>query len=129
MNRLRSAIQASRCGDPRQLDETTLCQDYLLGADFPAFAGHFPGDPIVPAVVQILIAQVTAEAAWPQHPAWRSVERARFQKQLRPDQLLTVCCCRKKVRGRLLIDARLECEGKTAASFWLTLAEPENVQP
>jgi 3-hydroxyacyl-[acyl-carrier-protein] dehydratase len=61
------------------------------------FAGHFPGEPVMPGVLQIealaqalciLIAESFPEAAAGKRPAFAGLEDVRFRKAVRPGDLL-----------------------------------------
>jgi len=60
----------------------------LIAADHPAFAGHFPGRPIVPGVVLLDHAQHAIESA----TGWRlgGVAVAKFLSPVGPGEALTV---------------------------------------
>jgi 3-hydroxyacyl-[acyl-carrier-protein] dehydratase len=108
--------------------ETTL----QIAADHPAFAGHFPGAPIVPGVVLLDAAVLAATrllhpgtGVGPQadSPAACSVASAKFLKPVGPGETLLVCVdspaagrasfeisCRavKVATGTLALHTRLE---------------------
>lgn len=68
---------------------------WVVPHDHPAFAGHFPGRPIVPGVV--LLDQAIAQAGqWLQRPAgaWR-VDNAKFLQPVGPGAALRFGFSRK----------------------------------
>ena len=71
-----------------------------IAASHPAMAGHFPGHPVVPAVV-ILNEVATAAAAFEEAPIYiRSVDSAKFLSPLQPGQTFTILL-RRVDSGRL----------------------------
>jgi 3-hydroxyacyl-[acyl-carrier-protein] dehydratase len=108
--------------------ETTL----QIAADHPAFAGHFPGAPIVPGVVLLdaavlaairLLRPGTRAGEQADSPAACSVTSAKFLKPVGPGETLLVCVdstgagrasfeisCRsaKVATGTLAVHMRLE---------------------
>jgi 3-hydroxymyristoyl/3-hydroxydecanoyl-(acyl carrier protein) dehydratase len=65
-----------------------LRQTLSLAADHPAFAGHFPGAPILPGVV-LLDAAVRAAASALQAEQWQIVT-AKFHNIVEPGEVLTL---------------------------------------
>ena len=61
------------------MDTTTLC----VQADHPSLAGHFPGQPIVPAVVILDAVFAEAQRCRPALIATR-IRHAKFPRPLRP---------------------------------------------
>ncbi|WP_298037302.1 hypothetical protein [uncultured Desulfuromonas sp.] len=117
---IRQAIREAALG-PAHSGEDETTGRYRFEADFPGFDGHFPGYPVLPAVVQMLTAALLAEefAGVPLRLA--RVERARFLVQLRPGQEITVSC-RRRGSDAPVFDAALEADGEEAASFRMVFA-------
>jgi len=57
---------------------------FEVEADHPAFTGHFPGQPILPGVVQLDWAIRLGEGAFGSLGAFRSVEHLKFQATIEP---------------------------------------------
>jgi 3-hydroxyacyl-[acyl-carrier-protein] dehydratase len=62
----------------------------VLAADHLIFAGHFAGEPILPAVVQLELVRAAAAKSLGE-PCWlRSIEHSRFRQVLRPGDAVEV---------------------------------------
>lgn len=57
---------------------------YRLGADFPAFNGHFPGQPILPAVCQISLSVDALSRRLGRPVDVQKIVRAKFVKPILP---------------------------------------------
>ncbi|MBL0917736.1 MAG: hypothetical protein IBJ14_03465 [Hydrogenophaga sp.] len=63
---------------------------WVVPADHPAFAGHFPGRPILPGVVLLDEALRAARELAPGPSAW-SIPQAKFLQPVLPGEHLLLC--------------------------------------
>jgi len=63
---------------------------YCFPADFLAFAGHFPGHAVLPAIVQLALVRHLAELSLAKKLVTRACERSKFRVVVGVDQLLEV---------------------------------------
>jgi len=126
MSRLRDDIKRAAITSAEIDGEGWLTRTVRFPHDFSGFAGHFPGYAIVPAIVQVLTAQILAESSLDPRMKLYGVENAKFLVQIRPDEEIVVRC-RLKPRGEdTAVEARLSCSGKPAASLTLKFS-PEGL--
>lgn len=127
MSRLSREI-AQAAVSPVEVDnEGGLSRVFRFSEDFLGFDGHFPGYPILPAVAQVLAAQLLAETSLQADMRLQAVENAKFLLQIRPAEDVTVRC-RLRPRGEnVQVDAKVHGEQGVAASFTLQFspARPE----
>lgn len=122
MSAIRKALAACAAPLVRTEGEEGFCRDYHPGADFVGFAGHFPGQPILPAVVQVLMAEMTIALALGRDTPTGLVRHAKFMHPLHPGSTITCQVTPQDAKGgcwecRLLLGERL------ASSFrWYPLA-------
>ena len=126
MNQLKTEIISSAVSGIEELQPDTIKQRYRFSPDFIGFCGHFPGNPILPAFVQILMALTLTE----RHRGWRfeatSVEKAKFRIPLQPDQIIEVACRHRAGVDLAGCEARLSVPDGLAASFRISFYEKEN---
>ena len=90
--------------------------------DFLGFRGHFPGHPILPAFVQLLMAECAVRLHSAHAGSLRRVERGKFLKPLGPNQPVTVCWQEQPRDNGLRCSFTLQVEGEKAAAFTLEFA-------
>lgn len=118
MNKMKKAIEAAATTPPETDEGETVARTFRFDKTFPGFAGHFPEYPIVPAIVQILAAQILVESCHGAPLRLSSVDSAKFLKQLTPGQEIRVTC-RPKAGARMAYQAKLSVGTDTAATFLL----------
>jgi len=94
-------------------------QHFIISADHPSVAGHFPGNPIVPAVV-ILDEVLGAFAAWRPDARVLGMPAVKFLAPLRPEQSCAVRFGQSGARG-LPFDC-IGPHGQPLAQGWLRIA-------
>lgn len=67
---------------------------------FSAFAGHFPGNPVVPAVVQILLLRCLVEKIQKRPVRIRNIHRAKFLIPLRPETCVALLLRQERTPGK-----------------------------
>jgi len=76
-------------------DNSSLFATCTIPADLPCFDGHFPGNPIVPGVVQLnWLLDLTSELAGAKKE-WK-VQNLKFKKELAPGDDIIITISRHK---------------------------------
>lgn len=121
MNELARAVAASAAGEVVAVAPGTEVRRYLFTPGFPGFSGHFPGDPVLPAIVQLMavVSFASERSGIPLKLA--AVATAKFLSPIRPDEEVLVTCRKVAEDGRVLYDAALTAAGRPAAAFLLDL--------
>ena len=122
MNVIRKAIRQAALTS-LQVDGDQACQQYRFGEDFPGFSGHFPDYPVLPAVLQSLLAQMMAEELVGRPLRCTTLQQAKFTRQVRPDELLDVTVECQPQQGGYRCKAILTVADVRAAQFVLLLEE------
>ncbi len=122
MNKMRQAISLAALA-PAVTDGDSGEQRFCFSADFIGFAGHFPGYPILPAILQTLLAQLVAEQVSGGPMEFLALEKAKFSRQLLPDDEITVKVVFRERGEQNRCAAELKCGEELAATFVLLLKE------
>lgn len=123
MNRMRTAIRAAALAPVQITASMAGEQSFCFDAEFPGFSGHFPGYPILPAVLQVLLAQLVAETVIGSSLSVVALNRAKYLQQVRPGDQIDVCVnCREK-NGELHCASDLSVAERRVASFSLVLKQ------
>jgi len=98
--------------DRKNLVGIETLANYRTHKDHVIFEGHFPGDPILPGVVQVeMMAQVSSFALFRAYPnaaelkmdvALLSVSHAKFRKRVGPEEDLVIKTVCTKIRGAFM---------------------------
>ena len=117
MSVLRRALAA--CATPiTPIDENGMRgfrKQYCPGSDFVGFEGHFPGHPVLPAVVQILMAEITISQATGTDRRTEGIRNAKFLRPVPPGTCIVCLVTPHDDSG--LWDCRLYTDNTLAASF------------
>ena len=76
---------------------------FSLSADYPGFLGHFPGDPILPGMCQVLLCCEAISLLLGGRVDLTEVRRARFRRKVRPGEDIGI-----RLRWELLEDGTAE---------------------
>ncbi len=114
MSEIEKALLEATVVAPSEKDGK-ITASYRLPVDFPGFRGHFPGNPVCPAVVQSRAALLTLERAENVRYRLEGVSNAKFMNPLGPEQLFTVELTARPDGESF--DARLESGGQPVAKL------------
>ena len=83
------------------------------------FQGHFPGNPILPAVVQLMMANIAIEEQLGRPLEIRHINRAKFKSMVYPDSMITVHWYVKPMDTLINYICSLDVDGNSVSSFTL----------
>lgn len=122
---MREQIARAAVTELRRLPDGTVTREFSLPKGFVGFAGHFPGYPILPAVGQLLLAQLVAEEALGRPLCLREVDHAKFTRPIRPVEAVRVDVRLRDGEDGVTADAVLQAAGESASKFRQHFSSPE----
>jgi 3-hydroxyacyl-[acyl-carrier-protein] dehydratase len=126
MGQLIDAVRAAAIKELYQDETNGWTRVFCFPDDFAGFAGHFPGAPVLPAIAQVLAAQVVAETAIGKPLRLYSVTRAKFHVQILPGDPVTVSCKGGKAQASgNTMNAKIVVGDQLAASFSMYFTDEE----
>lgn len=125
MNKMMKSIERAALTPMVVGEDQSARRKFSFDEEFIGFSGHFPGFPIVPAIVQIQIAQSLIEGCVGAPLKLQVVEKAKFLLPLRPDQEIEVNICPCAGLNGHAYRVKLTVEEQLAASFILRLQRQE----
>lgn len=96
---------------------------YRFSPELPVFGGHFPNDPVLPAVYEVEAVRHAAEKYSGKSYAIAEVVRAKISARIDPGQLVAVEGRLALEAGGARVSAALCVDGAIRASITLLLAE------
>jgi 3-hydroxyacyl-[acyl-carrier-protein] dehydratase len=120
MNKIVEEIHRSG-PEPAQQTERGWMRTFIFGPSFLGFQGHFPGQPVLPAVVQIMILRESIIQQLQRELDIAQIARAKFLKVILPNTTLVANWTIKELDGKYHCECFLDAEGRRASSFNLTL--------
>ena len=96
-------------------------QEVTFAPDHPCFAGHFPGNPVVPGAVLLDVALAFAESLFPGEVSLAEMLHAKFPAAARPGQVCLFTAHGPR-DGELRIDCL--CGGALAMKCVFRFKEP-----
>ena len=101
---------------PRESDGARVA-GFMFPESFAGFDGHFPGNPVVPGIVQIYAAMITAG----RENALGEVKRCKFMRPVLPGERVVVTLVTESIEGALRCKADITAAGDACASMTLIL--------
>jgi len=124
MSSVRAGIREAVCAATAEVDGWLRCR-HQFPATFAGFAGHFPGNPVLPAVVQVLMAQDLLERHLGRPCRAVALDNAKFRQQLGPDQAVDVALRPHPRKGPGVYEVQVSGVDGVAASFTLAVSPGE----
>ncbi len=115
---IRAAVEQSAISPVDDVDGA-VSRRFRFPGDFLGFQGHFPGAPVLPAVVQILMATMLVETALGSALCLSSVENAKFTRAVGADEEILVKCARSNGETPAY-RVQVYAEATLASSFGIT---------
>lgn len=108
--------------EAKDLLEVEITANFFTDPKLPLFAGHFPGNPVLPGVIQVeMMAQASCFILIPKEVdpyglniqvAFMGVSEAKFRRPVLPGMNLEIKAVCKKLRGSIMsFDCQIFCEG------------------
>ena len=119
MSSLFSAVQSSMQGSPVAVSPDEWEALFTFGDDFAGFDGHFPGNPILPGVAQIMAAVLTAAPG--REARLRSIGRSKFLSMVRPGETMRVRARASRTGDALAVTAECSTQNGPCAQLKLVL--------
>lgn len=121
---IRDEIEKSALTDINLSGPNLGTQKFRPDADFIGFNGHFPGYPILPAMLQILFGVLVSEKTLGKRLILKKLDKAKFMAQIRPEETISVTCkiiSTPPVETEIKVKVTITAAQKKAASMTLFL--------
>lgn len=119
---IQRAIKKAATGPVQVDEEGVVTCSFHFEPDFLGFSGHFPDNPILPAVIQLATAQWMLETLPGKTWQMISVDHAKFFEPVRPSTELAVTCSPKKEKNHYICRMVVCTTDKPASTFTLIMS-------
>ena len=127
MNTLKSAIEEAARGPAIRTESGSYIRTYRFEPDFIGFSGHFPGYPILPAVVQIYTLLSMAEAVKGCPLQLLSITKAKFHIEVYPGQDMQAEYREVVVKGKQTMECAITVSERVASTFMAVVSGKEEM--
>jgi 3-hydroxyacyl-[acyl-carrier-protein] dehydratase len=125
MSKLKQAVAAAVIGNVETTEGGAAFGRYIFPADFVGFEGHFPGYPVLPAIVQVLAAQHVIEQTAARPLRLTRLDKAKFHIRIGPLQEIRVECRHTLKNETEVWRCSVFADGELASSFRLSCVSTE----
>ena len=87
---MKSSIAAAQINGPQLESDGRAIFEYQFPAEDPVFAGHFPGNPILPGVFQLELTRMATEAVLKCRLVLHEISKAKFRLPISPKETIRV---------------------------------------
>jgi len=126
MSLLIEAVKRSALGPVQIKSPDTITGRYSFSDDFLGFSGHFPGYPILPAVVQLIAAQCLIEEQKGRKIELSALQNAKFLHEIRPNNEILIQCADCQIKEQPGSKIQIYSGDKIAASFLMIFQDKGN---
>ena len=81
-------------------EQGTISAELCCPPDFPAFVGHFPGQPVLPAVMQLVVVRMLAAELVQAPLETVKIGRMKFKGMIQPDEKIQIRVAVDKIDGQ-----------------------------
>ncbi|MBU0480827.1 MAG: hypothetical protein KKG47_06980 [Proteobacteria bacterium] len=107
-------------------DEGKVTARIKCPADFAAFDGHFPGQPVLPAVIQLAAVRILASSAAGIELEPVATEKLKFSAMVLPEEEINISLVMKKIDACWEVRFRLSREGGKVSAGTILYREGGN---
>ena len=119
MSSLSSSVRNCMIRAPEETSPGVWETSFVFTADFSGFDGHFPGDPMLPGVAQIMASAYTASGGRSVHI--KQIGRTKFMSMVRPGDVMSVRAKVVPKHGDLVVAAECFINAEPCAQIKLVL--------
>ena len=122
---LSSAVRGALARGPEDVAPDTREAEFVFTEDFAGFDGHFPGDPMLPGIAQIMAVALTVQPGGTAHTGGtarlRQIRRTKFVSMVRPGDAMRVRAQYRAIDEGLLVTAECATENGVCAQIKVVL--------